>query len=242
MSEDIVLSAQKRDVLGKQVRSLRNQGQTPAVIHERGKDSLHVSVPSAEFKKAFSSAGKHHAIKLDVEGKKYTTIIKEVVNAPASSSILHAVFQAIKEDEKVAAEIPLKLSEDIPAERASLLVLKNLEYVTVEALPKDLIDVVEVDASSLAEVGNKLHISDIRLPASITIKNDPEQVIAAVEMPKDQIAEADAALEEQKAADSAGAEGEETAAEGEETSDGEASSQGAESKDSGEKPAEESKN
>lgn len=215
MSNDITLIAQKREVLGKKVKQLRNDGNTPAVIHERGKDSVYVSVPSLDFKKAYSAAGKHHAIKLDVDGKKYTTIIKEVVNAPASSSVLHAVFQAIKEDEKVTAQIPLRLVGDIPAERASLLVLNNLDHITIEALPKDLIDVVEVEASSLVEVGNKLHVSDIKLPDSITIKTDPEQVIASVEMPKDQIAEADAALAEQQAADGAGAESEEgEAAEG----------------------------
>jgi large subunit ribosomal protein L25 len=222
MSNDITLSAQKRDVLGKQVRALRNNGLTPAVIHQRGEDSLHISIPSAEFKKAFASAGKHHAIKLDLDGKKYTTIIKEVVNAPASSIILHTVFQAIKEDEKVTAEIPLKLVGEIPAERASLLVLKNLDHVTVEALPKDLVDVVEVDASILEEVGNKLHISDINLPDTITIKDDPEYVIATVEMPKDQIAEADAALEEQKAQEGITDEEGEEPAEGEEVPEGEA--------------------
>ncbi|HYF96845.1 MAG TPA: hypothetical protein VD947_02290, partial [Patescibacteria group bacterium] len=128
MSNDITLVAQKRDVLGKKVKKLRLQGQTPAVIHERGKDSVNVSVPSAEFKKAFASAGKHHAIKLDVDGKKYTTIIKEVVNAPASAKVFHAVFQSIREDEKVTAQIPLKLVGEIPAERASLLVLKNVDH------------------------------------------------------------------------------------------------------------------
>ncbi|HET7672979.1 MAG TPA: hypothetical protein VFK11_00510, partial [Candidatus Saccharimonadales bacterium] len=73
----------------------------------------------------------------------------------------------------------------------------------VEALPKDLIDVVEVDASALEEVGSKLHISDIKLPGTIKIKAEPEHVIATVEMPRDQIAEADAALAEQEAAEGA---------------------------------------
>ena len=132
---------------------------------------------------------------------------------------MHVVFQAIKEDEKVTAEIPVKLSDEIPAERASLLVLKSLDHIVVEALPKDLIDSIEVDASTLAEVGDKLHVSDIKLPSTITLKTDLEQTIATVEMPKDQIAEADAALEEQKAADAAsdGEGGEEAGtAEGEE--------------------------
>lgn len=233
-NEDITISAKKREVLGKQVRQLRNEGQTPAVIHERGKDSLHVAVDAGEFKKVFSAAGKHHAIKVDLDGKKYTTLLKDVVFAPARTDILHIVFQAIKEDEKVTAEIPVKLSDEIPAERASLLVLKSLDHIVVEALPKDLIDSIEVDASTLAEVGDKLHVSDIKLPSTITLKTDLEQTIATVEMPKDQIAEADAALEEQKAADAAteGEGGEGESAEGEE---------GAAESSEGDKPAEDKK-
>lgn len=211
MSKDITLVAQKRDVLGKKVKKLRSEGQTPAVIHERGKDSVNVSVPSAEFKKAFASAGKHHAIKLDVDGKKYTTIVKEVVHAPASAIVFHAVFQSIREDEKVTAQIPLKLVGEIPAERASLLVLKNVDHLEVEALPKDLVDSIEIDASVLVEVGDKLSVADVKLPSTITLKTDPEQVIASVEMPRDQIAEADAALAEQAEQEGAAAEGEETA-------------------------------
>jgi large subunit ribosomal protein L25 len=206
VSEDINLAVDKRDLLGKKVKQLRASGKIPAVIHDHGKPSVHISIDELGLKKAYSKAGRHHAVKLNVDGQRYTTIVKEVVNVPASSSISHAVFQAIKADEKVTAEVPLKLVGEIPAEKANLLVLKNLEHITIEALPKDLIDVVEVDATSLEEIGNKLHVSDVKLPEAITIKTDPEQAIAAVEMPKDQIAEADAALEEQKAAEGEAAE------------------------------------
>ncbi len=215
MSEDINLAVDKRDLLGKKVKQLRASGKVPAVIHDHGKPSVHIAIDELGLKKAYSKAGKHHAINLSVDGKKYTTIVKEVVNAPASSSILHAVFQAIKANEKVTAEIPLKLEGEMPAEKASLLVLKNLETVTVEALPGDLVDSIEVDATVLAEVGDKLHVSDIKVPSTIVIKAEPETVIAAVEMPKDQIAEADAALEEQKAADGTTEESAEEASEAE---------------------------
>lgn len=230
-NDDITLSAKKREVLGKQVRQLRNDGQTPAVIHQRGKDSLHVMFESAAFKKAYQSAGKHHAIKVNLAGKKYTTLLKDVVFEPAKSNILHAVFQAIKEDEKVSAEIPLKLSGEIPAERASLLVLRSLDHIAVEALPGDLIDSVEVDATGLKEEGDKLHVSDIKLPDTITLKTDTDLVIASVETPRDQIAEADAALEEQKAAESAVGEDEES-----DESEAEESSEGSESEESGNTP------
>ncbi len=198
MSTDtITLAAQKRDILGKQVRALRAGGQLPAVIHHHGKESIHITVDEKDLRKVYSAAGRHHPVDLTVDGKKFTTLIKEVTQKPASAKIYHSVFQAIKANELVKAEIPLKfVGEEIPAEKANLMVLHNLEIVDVEALPRDLVDVIEVDVTVLAEVGDKITVADLKVPSAMTIKTDPEQVIASVEMPKDQIAEADAAAEE----------------------------------------------
>ena len=226
-SDKITLEATKREVLGKKVRGLRSEGTTPAVVHDHGKTSLHISVQERELKKVYSAAGKHHPVILKVDGKNYTTLIKDVTNRPASAQIYHTVFQAIKANETVKAEVPVKLiGEEIPAEKAGLLLLQNLDIVEVEALPADLVDVLEVDAMSLAEAGDKLLVSDIKAPSGLEIKTDSETVVASVEMPKDQIAEADAAAAE--LAEDAGtaptdepAEGEDTSAEGGGTESGE---------------------
>jgi large subunit ribosomal protein L25 len=104
------------------------------------------------------------------------------------------VFQAIKQNEKTTAEIPVVLEgEEIPAERKNLLVLTQLDTVEVEALPRNLPDQLTVDATKLEEVGDHLHVSDIKAPEGVTILTDPETSLAVVEMPKDQLAEADAA-------------------------------------------------
>lgn len=195
-NETITLTATRRDILGKQVRSLRNAGQTPAVVHDHGKKSIHIVVEEKEFKKVYHSAGKHHPVILKIDGKSYTTLIKDVTNKPASGTIFHSVFQAISANETVKAEIPIHLTGEIPAERASLLVLQNLNSVEVEALSKDLVDSLDVDASVLVEVGDTITVADLKVPQGIEIKTDAEHVIATVEMPKDQIAEADAAQAE----------------------------------------------
>lgn len=235
-SEKITLSANKRDVLGKQVRGLRTEGQTPAVIHDHGKKSVHIAVEEREFKKVFSSAGKHHPVNLKVDGKSYVTLIKEVTFKPATNRVFHGVFQAIKANETVKAEIPVNLvGEDIPAEIAGLLVLKQLEHVEVEALPADLVDVIEIDATGLAEAGDKLTVADLKIPAGMDIKTDPEQTIATVEIPKDQVAEADAAAAE--LAEDAGI----TEVEGEETAEGETSTDEEGEASSEESPAEDKK-
>ncbi len=75
------------------------------------------------------------------------------------------------------------------------MVLKQLDTVQVKALPKDLPDQLLVDPSVLAEVGDNLTVADLVVPNGVTIMAEPEQTIAVVEMPKDQIAEANAAAE-----------------------------------------------
>ncbi len=206
-SETITLSAQKREILGKKVRTLRAEGQTPAVVHDHGKQTLHIAVVEKELKKVFASAGKHHPVVLKIDGKVYTTIIKEVTNRPASAQIYHTIFQAVNANETVKAEIPIHLTGEMPAERAGLLVLQNLDHVEVEALSKDLIDSIELDATALSEAGDKLTVADIKVPEGIVITTDLEQTIATVEVPRDQIAEADAAAAD--LAEDAGTDGDE---------------------------------
>ena len=201
MSDKLTLKAVKRDLAGDKPNALRNAGNTPAVIHDHGKDSHHIVVAETDLKRVYQSAGKHHTVVLDVDGQKFTTLIKEVTHKPASKVLLHSVFQAVEANEKVSAEIPIKLSDDIPAERASLLVITALDHLEVEALPKDLIDMIEIDASVLVNPGDKIVVADIKVPAGITVKTDAEHLVATVEVPKDQIAEADAAAAELAEAD-----------------------------------------
>lgn len=197
MSDDkILVELTERDVLGKGLNKLRTEGMVPAVIHDRGKPSLHVTGDYLKLAKAYSAAGKHHPVELMVGGKQQLALIKDVDFEPAKRTLRHVVFQAIKQNEKVATEIPVVLvGEEIPAEIAGHIVLPQLDTVQVEALPKDLPDKLEADATKLAEVGDRLTVADLKVPAGVTILAEAEHSIAVVEMPKDQLAEANAAAE-----------------------------------------------
>ncbi|HUD10154.1 MAG TPA: 50S ribosomal protein L25 [Candidatus Saccharimonadales bacterium] len=180
MAEDISLKLDERTVVGKQVRQLRRDGLVPAVIHDHGKPSIHVMGNYIDVYKAYRQAGRHHMINLSVGNKTYSAIIKNVEFEPRKHQISHIVFGSIKADEKVTAEIPVKLTEDIPAEKASLIVIHQLELIEVEALPKDLPNEFIVDATKLAEVGDKLTVADIIVPAGVTIITGPEHAVATV--------------------------------------------------------------
>lgn len=232
MSEDIALSVDKRELLGKKVKQMRATGKVPAVVHDHGKPSIHIAIDELGLKKAYSKAGKNHPVSIKVGGKDYTVLIKDVSYAPATNSIQHTVFQAVKADEKVGAEIPVHLEGDAPAEKAGLQVLKKLEHVDVEALPKNLPESFEIDISGLENAGDRIHVSDIKLPADVEIKTELENLIAIVEEPRvHETEDVDAEAEETE-----GEEGEEgETPEGEESAESETEAASEEAKGSDEK-------
>jgi large subunit ribosomal protein L25 len=193
MSDDIALDLQERTVTGKAVKHLRREGLVPAVIHDHGKPSVHVSGNYAEVMKAYKEVGKHHPLQLKVGNKAYTALIKIAEFEPRKHQLAHVVFGAVNTNEKVTAEIPIRLTDDIPAEKVSLIVIHQLDTVEVEALARDLPDELVVDASSLVEIGDKLTVADVKAPAGVVILTEPEHAIATVFEPSALAAANDAA-------------------------------------------------
>lgn len=196
-NQSISLKLEERTVIRKRLAGLRKDGFVPAVVHDHGKESIHVMGEAVAMTKMYHQAGKHHPVELTVGSKKHLALIKDADFEQRKHRLRHVVFQAIKQNEEAEAEIPVVFLEDaeIPAEKMSLMVLKQLDHVQVKALPRDLPDQLVVDPSSLAEVGDNLTVAQLTVPKGVTILTDPEQQIAIVEMPKDQIAEANAAAE-----------------------------------------------
>ncbi len=187
-SETITLKLTERTELGKAVKALRRSGMVPANIYERGHDSVAVSAPLNVVTKVYHDAGKHHPVELSVGSKKYLAMIKDVDVDPIKGWVRHVAFHAINKNETVTAEIPVRIDGEIPAERVSLLVLRTLDTVEVEALPANLPDELTVDGAKLAEIGDKVTVADITAPQGVTILTDAEHTLAVVEEPKDQIA------------------------------------------------------
>ena len=170
MSQDVQLEAQKRDELGKSaVRALRRDGKVPAVVQEHGKESVSILVDGREIKKAYSQVGMSQAIDLTVGTSKKLALIKEIEFMPLKAEVQHVVFQALKADEVVDAEVPIHITGEIPAENNRLVLLKTLETLMVRALPKDLPESLEVSGEKLAEIDDRLVISDIKLPSGVEL-------------------------------------------------------------------------
>lgn len=185
MSDQITLTVDTRETLGKGVKRLRQDGIVPGVIHDHGRASVHIQAEYQALQKAYSAAGKHHPVLVTVGGKKYTTLVKNVTFDPRYHSMAHVVFGAVKANEKVDAEVPVRPvynegNEASPAERAGLIVLTQLTTVEVKALPKDLPDALTYDAEELVQIGDQVTVADLQVPAGVQLETEPEHVLATV--------------------------------------------------------------
>ncbi len=170
MTQDILLQAEKREGLGKSAAArLRLDGKVPAVIQENGKDSVSIVVDGPALLKAYRSVGRSQAIDLTIGKAKKLALIKEVEFVPMKPELQHVVFQALKADEVVDAEVPIHIVGDIPAEVNRLVLLNTLESVVVRALPKDLPESLEVSGASLVEIDDRLTIGDIKMPEGVEL-------------------------------------------------------------------------
>lgn len=184
----LTIELNERTEVGKKVRALRNEGILPGVINEHGKDSSNVAVALNVFESVYKEAGRTQPVEFTLAGKKHLGMIKELEREPVKGKIIHFTLQAINANEKVSAEIPVHLNDEIeiPAKKFGLDVIAVTHSFEVEALPHDLPEEILVDGSKLTEVGDRVLVSDIELPAGVELpgEDDLEKVLFIVEAPR----------------------------------------------------------
>jgi len=208
---DAPVKLEQRAVLGKGLGRLRQDGVVPAVIHNHGEASIHVMGPEAQLVKVYHAAGKHHPLNLEVGNDKYLALIKDAHFDPVKRRLQHVVFQAIKQNETVEAEVPIRIEGDAPAEKVGLIILHQLDAVEIEALPRNLPDELVVSAEGLVELHDKIIVADLQIPSGVTVLTDAEHPIATVAESRAMVAEE---AEAEEVEGEGGEEGEGQAAEG----------------------------
>lgn len=185
MSSNIELKAQKRDITGKKVHTIRKDGFIPATIYQHGKDSVNVKVEYQPFVKVFTEAGYGQPVHIDVEGKPRLAMIKNVHVDPAKNTYMHVEFHAVRADAVVEAEIPVHIVGEVPAEKVGNFIVRPNDHVVVKAKPADLPEDFEVSAETLEKPGDSLTVADIKnIPSGVELVSEPELTLATVEEPR----------------------------------------------------------
>jgi len=188
----LVLTAQNRD---KKPNALRRDGQIPAVAYGPTMESQNLTVVDLDFNKIFNQAGESDLINLklplaknkksDSQLSEIQVLIHEVQKHPLSGDIIHVDFYAPDLTKTVRVAIPLVFIGEAPAVKdLDGILVKNMQEVEVEALPKDLPHQIEVDVICLKNFEDKILISDLPLPQGVAVLADADEVISLVIPPR----------------------------------------------------------
>jgi large subunit ribosomal protein L25 len=131
------------------------------------------------------SAGRNEIVYLQMDGEEARpAFVKGVQYHTVEDHILHVDFLQISLKEKVRLDVPIHLVGLPPAvDRYGGTLVHGLDHISVEALPTDVPSSIELDVTSLEEIDQALHVSDLAIPQGVTLLTDPEQVVAKVSPP-----------------------------------------------------------
>ena len=177
--EKIVLVATRREVIGKKVKNLRREGKLPAVLFGHGIESTPIVLDLKGTTKILSSVGSSTLVTVDLEGAEHAVLVRERQRDILYRTLLHVDFQAVSMTETVRAQVPIHIGdEEAPAvESYGAMINTGLDVLEIECLPQDLPDRINIDVSSLFEIGDSILVSDIELPEGILVLDDPDGLI-----------------------------------------------------------------
>jgi large subunit ribosomal protein L25 len=185
----ITLNVEKRD-LNVSLSEIRKAGKMPAVFYGKKEESTPIMLPLAVFEKTLSEAGESTILHLEGTGIDVDVLIHDVDLDPVTDKPRHADFYAIEKGKKLHIQVPLEFIGVAPAVKdLGGILVKVAHEIDIEALPKDLPHNIQVDISSLATFDDVITAGDIKLPEGVVLKAEPEEIIASVYEPKDEVVE-----------------------------------------------------
>jgi large subunit ribosomal protein L25 len=182
VAQTYTLEAEARSVIGKKVGQLRAKGIVPAVIYGAKVQPVHVQIPARALQNTLMKAGGTHLIDIAIAGQKPLTVLaRHVQRHIIRGDILHVDFFAVDAATKIEAQVPIQIVGTAPAVSARLGILLNgIATVRIEALPSDLIDSVQVDVSTLKDIGDTIYVRDLNMGAKVTIVDDGDEMLVRV--------------------------------------------------------------
>lgn len=181
---------------GTKLAVLRAEGKIPAVVYGSGKEPLSIAIDRDAFKKAYKAAGTTSTIELETPNGTSDAIVHEIQLDPSSHLAIHVDFLRVDKNKPIEVEVPLVFVGVSPAVKSSLGVLeKMIHEIRMEALPKDMPHEIEIDLSTLTDVGSHITVGDLSVPKGVTIHAPTEEVIATITAIKEEVEEESAAID-----------------------------------------------
>ncbi|WMJ85211.1 50S ribosomal protein L25 [Oscillospiraceae bacterium MB24-C1] len=189
------LIVERRDNI--KAKKLRSKGIVPASIYGRNlEESILIQIPQTNVNSFLGKVSKGSRLTVEVDGKKYNTIFKNITREPIKQQIEQIEFQHIVADEAVNSVALVGL---INRDKNQNMIQQHVEEIPYNALPKDFIQDIVIDLDGI-KAGSIIKVEDLDIAKNgnirITIPEDTivltvaERKRAAIEEKTDEEQEA----------------------------------------------------
>jgi len=164
---------------------LRTDECIPAVVYGLN-DNVSLSINPKELSKLIEAKGRNVLIELKVDGDKAenrNVVLQEFQTHPLKPGWVHIDFLEIDVTKKIKAKIPVILIGVSPGEKQGGHVNHIIRALEIESLPKDIPEKIEVQMGEI-ELNQMIHVSDLNLGESVSIIDDPNDVVVNVHLEK----------------------------------------------------------
>ena len=194
--ESISLKGEVRKSLGKaDAKAARRAGHIPCIIYG-GEENVHFAADARDFKKLIYTPNVY-IVQVEVDGKTYDTVMKDVQYHPITDNILHVDFQLLT-GRPVSMSLPVRLNGTPIGVRNGGKLVTPLRSLKVKGNPADMPDAMFIDVEKL-RIGRSIKVAELTLEGA-TIMNSPDNVVVAVKAKR-------GAIDEDEEEDEEGGEG-----------------------------------
>ena len=189
MAIQLKINAQPRTESGRNaVKKLKTAGFVPAVIYGAKDPARNLQLVERDVARLLSHAASESVlVEVNIQDtagpQTRTALIQEVQHHPVSGAVLHVDLHSVAMDELLTAEATVETVGEAEGVKTGGGVLEViLRTLDIECLPGDLPEAISVDVSAL-QIGDSIHIRDLKLPKGVTVLNDEDLTVVSVAPP-----------------------------------------------------------
>ena len=183
--EKVILKAEQRDVIGKQVKAMRRAGKLPAVIYGRHTDPINVSLDAHSASLLLGRLTSSSLVTIDLGGKEYPALVREKQRDYIKNRLLHVDFLTVSLTETLRASVAVNLvGVSTAVKDYNAVLVTNLQSLEVECLPADLPERIDIDIAVLARPGDGIRVRDVQVSDKVRLLDDPDTMVAVATFAK----------------------------------------------------------
>ena len=142
----------------KPTKELRKQSMVPCVMYG-GNEVLYFTAHENDFRHLIYSPNVY-LVKLNIDGKKYDAVLKDLQFHPVSDKPIHIDFVEVHDNKEVVVSLPITITGSSAGIKAGGKLRQRKRYLKVKGLIKDFPETLEIDITNL-NIGDAIKVSQL---------------------------------------------------------------------------------